>query len=50
MDPKTLSTMFRGHQRPVLGTALAVAGAVGLGLEDVIVFDDGATYARRDAA
>lgn len=39
VDPKTLSTMFRGRRRPVLGTVLAVAGAIGLGLEDVIVFD-----------
>lgn len=50
VDPKTLSTMFRGRRRPILGTVLAVSVAVGLGLEDVIVFDADARESNRSAA
>lgn len=38
VDAKTLSTMFRGRRRPVLGTVQAICVALGLGLADVIAF------------
>jgi DNA-binding Xre family transcriptional regulator len=40
VDAKTLSTMFRGRHRPVLGTVQAICVALGLGLADVITFED----------
>lgn len=50
VDPKTLSTMFSGRRRPVLSTILAVCIAMGLALEDVIVFQDGFGETRNLAA
>jgi DNA-binding Xre family transcriptional regulator len=38
VDPKTMSTMFRGRRRPVLGTVQAICVALGLELADVIAF------------
>lgn len=50
VDPKTLSTMFGNRRRPVLGTVLAVCATVGLGLEDVIVFEADPRESIRSAA
>lgn len=38
--PATLSCMFREHRRPVFGTVQALCVALGLELQDVIVFED----------
>jgi transcriptional regulator with XRE-family HTH domain len=40
VDAGTVSDMFRRRRRPVLGTVQAICTALGLGLENVIVFDD----------
>lgn len=50
VDQKTLSTMFRRSRRPVLGTVTAVCAAMGLGLEDVIIFDGERQYRKSSAA
>lgn len=39
VDAGTLSDMFRGKRRPTLGTIQAVAVAVGLTLDRVLVFE-----------
>lgn len=40
VDAGTVSDMFRSRRRPVLGTVQALSAAVGLMLEQVIVFED----------
>jgi hypothetical protein len=40
MDPATLSDMLRGDVGPPFGSVQAVCTALGLGLQDVIVFPD----------
>jgi transcriptional regulator with XRE-family HTH domain len=49
--PATLSCMFRGHRRPVFASVQALCVALGLELQDVIVFEDEGTVGeswRRD--
>lgn len=50
VDPKTLSTMFRGRTRPVLGTVLALCAAVGVGLDEVIIFEAESREDKESAA
>lgn len=38
IDPATLSDMLRGRRRPTFGSVLAVCGALGLDLGEVLVF------------
>jgi hypothetical protein len=40
VDPGTVSDMFRGRRRPVLGTIQALTVTLGLSLADVIQFDE----------
>jgi DNA-binding Xre family transcriptional regulator len=48
--PATLSCMFRGHRRPAYGTVQALCVALGLELQDVIVFEEEAETAKSVAA
>jgi len=40
VDPKTLTDMCTRRRRPTFSTVMAICGALGLAVADVIVFED----------